>query len=128
MSIRTMSVALGLAISLLLPAPAPAQGRWGWRYVAVTTGSNATETRSWVLEEFLGVSVANGEIVALYSVSENGDPMQSQTARWVGRDVGRSIRFRQIAACPFLAAHLSSPISNDFGRKTRTTSAGETIF
>ena len=64
---------------------AQAQDHWFGRYEFVTSGMNATGTRSWVAQDLLDIRPDGDRIVAVYNAAMNGDGFDYLAQRWIGR-------------------------------------------
>jgi hypothetical protein len=65
---------------------------WVGNYLFNESGANVTETKSFVISHRLKITEDNGRIVAIYSVEENGDLLDS-SERWIGNEKENSITF-----------------------------------
>ncbi|MGZ5857340.1 MAG: DUF5991 domain-containing protein [Burkholderiaceae bacterium] len=64
---------------------------WYGKYLFEDSGENATHTRSFVATHSLDVAQENGQIVATYRMTFNGDPTNAEI--WIGHENGNALTF-----------------------------------
>ena len=112
---------LGVVLCCCHLLPVHAQEQWYGEYVFENDGINVTHTRSWVQKESLVVGREGDKIVAVYSITMNGEPLDL-AERWIGHDLGNSIVFTYDRCLPLGGTngiHRNSNVRSEGERKER---------